>query len=115
MEPSQRLRLDPDRPAGQQHDPERRVEQLQQRPDLFDERVVAARLEERVPVTTARSLDVVLAAGRVRQDAIHVEHDRRARRDGIVAPAPVVRLAEDALEAHAPVVTLRSGSRPLGA
>ena len=56
------------------------VDDLEQAGHLVDERVVAARLEEGLPVA-ARALEVVLAAGGVGQHAVHVEHDRRARLD----------------------------------
>ena len=66
---------------------------VEQAGDLVDERVVAARLEERLPVA-ARPFEEVLAAGRVGQHAVHVEDDRRAGCHLAVAPAPVVRLVE---------------------
>ena len=50
LQPGQGLGLDPQRPAGEQDDRAGRVEQLQQPGHLVDERVVAARLEEGVPV-----------------------------------------------------------------
>src|SRR5688572_31625909 len=54
-----------------------RSEQLEQAPDLLDQRVVTARLEERVPVLAPApaALDEVLPAGGVRQHAVDVEDD----------------------------------------
>src|SRR5216683_3122877 len=94
-EPGEGLGLDPYRPPGEQHHPQRRVEQLEQPGHLLDQRVLAARVEERVPRPPAR-LDVVLAAGRVGQDTVDVEDDRRPRLDRSGSPAPVVGLGATA-------------------
>ena len=65
------------------------VEQVEEAGDLVDQRVLAGRLEEGIPVA-ARALEQVLATGRVGEHAVHVEHDRRARLDRTVPPAPVL-------------------------
>ena len=56
---------------------------------LLDDRVVAARVEERAPVA-ARRLEVVLAAGGVGEHAVDVDDDRRPGLDRPVAPGPVL-------------------------
>ena len=82
--------VDPVRPGGEQHDLELGVEQVEQRVDLFDHRVLAARVEERPPVL-ARRLEVVLAARRVGEHAVDVDDDRRARASsGSASPGPVL-------------------------
>ena len=83
LEPRQGLGLHPDRSGRQQHDPV--VGRRSPRavgPTSSMSVVVAAGLEERLPIGE-RVLDVVLAAGGVGQHPVHVEHDRRpARRSG---------------------------------
>src|SRR5215471_12117988 len=85
LEPGQRLGPDPQRPGREQHDPVAGVEDLQQPGHLVDQRVVAARLEERLPVPPG-VLEEMLAGGGFGQDAVHVEHDRGPRGDRPVAP-----------------------------
>jgi hypothetical protein len=60
--------------------------------DVVDERVVAARLEERVPVAPRlRAVDEVLALRGVGEDAVDVEDDGRSRGDRAGPPRPVRR------------------------
>ena len=56
---------------------------------LLDQRIIATRGEERVPVA-APTFDVVLARGRVGQHAVHVEHDGASRLEWRAVPVPVV-------------------------
>ena len=81
VQPGQRLRLHPQRAAGEQDDRQRRVEELQEPGDLLDDRVVAARLEKGGPVPIP-PLDEVLATGGVGQDPVDVEDDGRRPDDG---------------------------------
>jgi hypothetical protein len=64
------------------------VEHLEQAGHLVDEGVVAAGLEERLPVPL-RVVQEVLAARGVGQHAVHVEDHRGAGLDRPVPPAPV--------------------------
>src|SRR5207248_7132137 len=58
---------------------------------VVDERVVAARVEERVPVASGlRPVDEVLAVGRVGEDAVDVEDHRLAAGHRTVPPGPVL-------------------------
>ena len=82
--------VDPVRPGGEQDDLQLRVEQVEDRAHLFDDRVLTARVEERAPVL-ARRLEVVLAARRVGEHAVDVDDDRRARHERLGAPRPVFR------------------------
>jgi hypothetical protein len=75
--------------AGEQHDPEVRVEEVEQRLDLLDHVVLAAGIEETAPVGKG-FLQVVLAAGGVGQDAVDVDDDRRPRLHGAGPPGPVL-------------------------
>src|SRR4051794_3720671 len=67
-QPTQRLGLHADRAGRQQDDPQPGIEHVEQPSHLVDHEIVAAGLEERLPVAE-RTLEVVLAPGRVGQDA----------------------------------------------
>src|SRR5690349_10350004 len=93
-------------PRGEQHDLEFGVEQVEQRLDLFDDRVFTARVEERPPVAP-RCLEVVLSSGRVGEDAVEVDDDGGTGHDRLVAPRPVIgkvlpRLQRDAVYSSSP-------------
>src|SRR5680860_277288 len=76
-------------PGSQQDDPQVRVQEIEQHLDLFDDVVIAAGFEEPLPIA-ARSLEVVLAIGRVGEDTIDVDDRGRSRVDGSIAPVPMV-------------------------
>jgi hypothetical protein len=65
------------------------MEEVEEHLHLFDDLVVAARLEEGVPVA-ARPLEVVLTARRIGQDAIEVDDRAAPGLDGAVVPRPVL-------------------------
>ncbi len=88
VEPGEGLGLHPDGAAGEEDDVEVAVEQLEQAGDLLDQRVVAARVEERSPVAFGLILQEVLAVGGVGQDAVDVDQDCRAG-ERTLPPAPV--------------------------
>ena len=53
LEPAEGVALDADRSGGEQHDPEVGLEEVQELRDLLDQRILARRLEEGVPVCAA--------------------------------------------------------------
>ena len=110
VQPGQGLRLHPGRAGGQQHDHQARVEQAEQAGDLLDERIVAAGLEEGVPVPP-RALEVVLAAGGVGEHPVEVEHHRRAGGDRSVRQC---QLPIDAAGLLMPPLNLGATNEPLG-
>ncbi len=86
FQPGQRLGLHPHGPAGEQDHLQPRIEQLEHTGQLADDRVVAAGVEERLPVAPP-SLDEVLAAHGVGEHSVDVEHHSRARAAPAVRPA----------------------------
>ena len=78
-QPGQGLGLHAQGTAGEQHDAQARVEELEQAGDLAHQGVVPAGVEEGVPVAPS-PLQEVLAAGRVGQHPVDVEDDRRPGR-----------------------------------
>ena len=80
-QPGQRLGLHPQRAPGEQHDAQPGVEQLEQTGHLVDQGVVAAGVEEGVPVAPP-PLQEVLATRGVGEHAVDVEDDRRPRLGG---------------------------------
>src|SRR6266511_3910974 len=89
MEPGLGEVMDALRPRREQHDRQRRVEEVEQHPDLLDDGIVATRVEERAPVPHRR-FQVVLPARGVGQDAVEVDHRGRAGRNRPVPPRPVL-------------------------
>src|SRR6266540_2857591 len=89
MEPGLGEVMDTLRPRREQHDRQRRVEEVEQHPDLLDDGIVATRVEERAPVPHRR-FQVVLPASGVGQDAVEVDHRGRAGRNRPVPPRPVL-------------------------
>src|SRR5205807_5236821 len=90
LQPGQGVGLDPQGAPGEQDPAQGRVQELEQAGHLLDQGVVAAGVEERGPVPPAR-LDEVLAAGRVGEDPVQVEHHGRTWTHGGIPPAPVAR------------------------
>ena len=76
------------RSGREQHDLQRRVEQVEDRLHLFDDPVLTAGVEERTPVLAGR-LEIVLAPGGIGEHAVDVDDDRRARLELFGAPGPV--------------------------
>ena len=64
-------------------------EQVEEDLDLLDDRVLAAGVEERSPVLPGR-LQVVLAAGRVREHAVEVDNHGPAWFEGLAVPGPML-------------------------
>jgi hypothetical protein len=62
--PGQGLRLDPERSAGQEHDAQAAVQQIEQSSHFLNERVVATRVEEGLPIPPA-PFEKMLAPGRI--------------------------------------------------
>ena len=60
LEPSEGVALDADRAGGEEDDPEVGLEQVEELGDLLDQRVLAGRLEEGIPVSVG-TLEQVLA------------------------------------------------------
>ena len=102
--------VDPLGPGGEQHDPQVGVEEVEEHLDLLDDGVVAARLEEGVPVA-AGCLEVVLATGRVGEHAVDVDDRGAAGLDRLVAPGPVLGDASRP-RGQSSSAALRRGSAP---
>jgi hypothetical protein len=87
-QPRESLRHHSQRSPGQQDDTEGGLEQTEQVRDILDQWVLAACIEERIPVPPL-PLEKVLPAGRVRQDSVDIEHDGSPRLGRTGPPAPI--------------------------